>query len=456
MVPRIQLPERVVGEGPRSAFALGRDARSLRIVVDLDSLDEGIEAKLLLGFGAHPDVKMTPLRLAQVTPDEQGGATVEETDDDRQSWTFVRAVSNHVAVAQQTLAMPAEPENWARRMALVCFAELRGVDAFVTQSPELLELARRWGATRSNTMTPSDALALLGLFLRHRSDFTYARGDKWEKHLTRASYYDLHATLLVPHISRWLTRCPLTIEGERRRPRALAEAIITRLSRALRARDGLLAHVLMDTGYEPPDDALLHLDTLLVALRGAFDAAAGITHTAHQPGANVRHPGWSNDGWCRALKDSAPKLKPLLEAGGLVREVFNIVNFLRDFVHAEPFEPVFEVDGREVRNGALLVPSHQDQNKFLASADAEGGRDAWGIGPLGETTYLLRLHTFAERVLPSTAAAIDALCESVDVEHFGVGTEEDERAWIAAMAARAGDAIIPVLALGGVRPRPSR
>jgi hypothetical protein len=39
---------------------------------------------------------------------------------------------------------------------------------------------------------------------------------------------------------------------------------------------------------------------------------------------------------------------------------------------------------------------------------------------------------------------------NVDVERFGFGTEADEHAWIADMARRAGDALIPVLALGGI------
>ena len=454
MIPRVRLPDRSVRDGARSAFGLGRDARRLRVVVDLDSVGEGIDRTLLLGFQWHPDVDLRPIRLSQVVLDREGGATIEQRVSDGERVTFVRAVANHVDVAEKILGRRLDGSDWAKRMALVCLAELDGADAFVTQSPDLLDLSARSTVTRSNTMSVEAGLALLGLFLRHRGDFTISQGEAWEKHLRRGSYYDLHAALLLPHIGRWMARCPDSVAGEVRRPRVLVDAVLTRISRALRARDALVAYLLMDAGFDPPDDALLHLDTLLVALRGAFDAAAGVTHTAEQPDAKIKHPGWWNDGWCKRLKEGAPKLRPFLEPGGLLRDTCDIVNFLRAFVHSEPLEPVFAVDGLEVTSGSLLVPPHDDQSKFLAALDAQGGREAWGIHPLGGGAWELGLHPFVERALSWSSAALDLLCTHVQVERFGVGSQADEESVLKDMVGRAGDAIIPVLALGAVGPIP--
>ncbi len=451
MVPEVRLPARS-DRGPRSAFGLGREARPLRLVFDVDSLDAlDVVTSILQGFVWHPDVDVRQLHLPQVVLNDEGGARIEENGGER--CTFAPYVSNREAVAKAFRgAWPLDDEH-RKRLALTCYAETVGADALVTASADLLDIADETGFRAANIVDPSRAAALVGLFLRHRHDFTYARGETWEKTQPRSSFYELHATLLLPNLGRWLVRCPEVLDGCDRRPRSLAEATCARLGNALRARDALLAHLLMDVGHEPPDDALLHLDTLLVALRGAFDVAAGLTHIAYAlPEAG--HPGWQNNGWCRSLKAAAPALKAQVLGGGLVHDTFAIVNWLRDFVHSEPFEPVFDVDGRDVHNGNLLVPSRKGTDRFFAAIDAQGGREAWGIEPLGDDNHMLVLHRFVERVLPWTAAALDVLCQRVEVERFGVGTADDERTWMSAFAARTSDGAIPTLVLGGVGPRP--
>ena len=86
---------------------------------------------------------------------------------------LVRFASQKADLARRYAGQTTDVAELTRGILVVDHAELEGADAIVTSSPELLAMAGAGVYNGANIMSPPEAIALTGLFLRLRHDFAY-------------------------------------------------------------------------------------------------------------------------------------------------------------------------------------------------------------------------------------------------------------------------------------------
>jgi hypothetical protein len=111
------------------------------------------------------------------------------------------------------------------------------------------------------------ALALLGLYLRARDDFTLRRLPGFRETLGRGLFYWVLARELLPNAWR-STSAGVQHKQATGDDRVLQlfMSAITRLDRALRSRDRLHHQMKLEQNNDTADEALFFLDTFLVFL----------------------------------------------------------------------------------------------------------------------------------------------------------------------------------------------
>src|SRR5260370_24570603 len=97
-----------------------------------------------------------------------------------------------------------------------------------------------------------------------------------------------------------------------------------------------ISHVVLNRkqDIDVAEDALTALDTCLVFLMGALDAAARVAHRVLglAPG-HVRRAGWQSSSWLKDLAAKAPSLAEVVAAGTPGPDTLTILALLRNTVH---------------------------------------------------------------------------------------------------------------------------
>jgi hypothetical protein len=214
MIPRIRIPQRAHG-GETSAFARGPSERRLRVVVDESSLPDDDDTRHLLGFQHHPSLEV-------VTVDGLGQRTLEfeprDSAADIAGFIVRSPTESHsmaVVGAHQLRRYAAEDamkgagDEGANLESLILAMACReyGCDAFVTNREYILSAVDSHIVRPSNPMVTREALALVGLFLRSRDDFTYRQEERASGRTNRGLFYWVVARDLLPSAWRWFSAC---------------------------------------------------------------------------------------------------------------------------------------------------------------------------------------------------------------------------------------------------------
>jgi hypothetical protein len=166
-------------------------------------------------------------------------------------------------------------------LRLAAAAQEIEVDALVTADPLLLDRRSDSSLSGTNVRSVQEAIALVGLFLRSRGDYTV-----WPEYglsYGRWGYYWGLTRELLPAAWRWFGACVQSRHGgDSERVQMLGQAALQRIDRALRCRDIVHIEVAKPDSRDAAGEALFHLNALLVALCGAFDAVARVAHIVYK------------------------------------------------------------------------------------------------------------------------------------------------------------------------------
>ncbi|SDT11073.1 hypothetical protein [Actinoplanes derwentensis] len=209
-------------------------------------------------------------------------------------------------------------------------------DLIVTERDWLLaERHRPYGQLLANVVSPDEALAIIGLYLRwhQRPVIIGGSATRWHPTSMRRSA----AYIAMPAFERWNqagrvwydTKNDLTLEN-------LNRTLLTRISRAFQFRDSIFALSATMVGHEP-EDMLCELDSLLFSLVGAFDVAARITDVVLGRNGG-RRGGWQNTQngeWQSSLEPVAKDLFDHTKPGSEMQHAFRVLRDLRNSVHNE-------------------------------------------------------------------------------------------------------------------------
>jgi hypothetical protein len=213
-------------------------------------------------------------------------------------------------------------------------------DLVITASQWLLtERGRPHGKLLANLVSPEEAMAIIGLYLRwHQQPVTIGGAlTRWHPTSMRHSA----AYIAMPAFERWnqagrvwydTTKADLTLEN-------LNKTLLTRVSRAFQFRDSIFALSTTMADYEP-EEMLCELDSLLFSLVGAFDVAARIVDLLlHLYGG--RSIGWqytSQKQWQTKLELPANDLYDYTKDSSEMQRTFQVLRWLRNSVHNEALD----------------------------------------------------------------------------------------------------------------------
>lgn len=246
------------------------------------------------------------------------------------------------------------------RFTVLC--ERARMDALVTESRRLLSRDPHvflYGSP--DVLGPADAIALAGLFLRSRGEFSSNVRKAWLIDWKSAEdFYRALSFVLVPSSRFWLgatlPRRARDIYDETYTVHAaIARSITWQLARALRARDHLQ---ILRRGEFDPDVAFEiagHFEYALISLSGAFDTLAHIFAVAHgitkQPMDN-----WRKEAWRKKLRtDPSTAHVAAVADSDEVQRTLALLGELRNTVHGPSLEPRIN-EAQRRKQAVVLVP----------------------------------------------------------------------------------------------------
>jgi hypothetical protein len=414
--PRIPHPR-----SARSAFDLGPDRRPLRVLLDDRATGSGDVFEFLIGLCGRPDIEAVseatgaPNRLTFEAPDrEEDILPFTITSAQRCTyngiWPYSQWEAGARALTRSFDGTPGLPEG----IRLAAVAEEIGADALATADPLLLGHRHDRMLARVNIRSVAETVALVGLFLRSRDDYTV-----WPEYpLTygRKGYYWGLARALLPAAWRWFSACVAsTHNGGPVQVLALGEAAIRRVDRALRCRDTIHIEVAKaNNSRDAPDQALFYLDSLLVALGGAFDAVARVAHRTYGlPARSLRSASWRKDWWRRDLaladRDLADRMGPRSDGA----DALQLVTTLRNTLHGEALGLVTVRSGGGEGRTLVTIPA-DEADAVRAVLDRHPPATSFGIE---KSSYGLALkpEVLCETLVPWAIETLDGLMASTDV-----------------------------------------
>jgi len=400
------------------------DLRPLRIIVDGETVPDGPELEVLLGFGHHPHVEVIgtddrfPIRVEVGDFDaKMGGCPWNlKFEDGRRSMSAV--FGDRAAQLGRRSADPGQEDRAAFAAVLAAGARAHDCDALATTDPMLLAFPYPNFIEGVNPMTPRDTLALLGLFLRVREDFPIYFDDGFQLNFGRSLFYDMLVREYVPASWRWFAGAAVHARHVSDDSfRLTAQSALERLERALRARDRMHVDLQRRASRETATDALFYFDVGLLMLGGAFDSLARVADRALGLCTPPAQISWGNS-WPRKLKGTT--LGSTMRKSTPHGDAWRLVALLRNTIHYAIFETVTWQTGG-LRDERAAVPDD-------VAAEVEevvirlGGLDQFGMRRELDTLFVEPGVCF-EALLPRAFAAIDAIMAATPIEDLaGVGT----------------------------------
>jgi hypothetical protein len=298
---------------------------------------------------------------------------------DTASWDIGIDRTDTVREATELAAKHGIGDIDARDGVLLCrVGDEREADLVITGREWLL--TEREGSRRKlppNLVSPAEALAVIGLYLRWHRHPIIIGGLLASWHPT--SMRQSAAYITMPAFERWnqagrawyeATQAELALEN-------LNKTLLTRVSRAFQFRDAIFALSATMTEHEP-EEMLCELDSLLFSLVGAFDVAARIVDTLLHFNSRTLSIGWQRTktrGWQQRLEIPAKDLFDYTKEGSEMQLTFQVLRWLRNSVHDEALDLTRD-------NGAYCVVAEagtqSDLREFLRA-----GHPGWTTSALG-------------------------------------------------------------------------
>ncbi len=422
MIPRIVHPRWRRTE--QFAFGRGKSARPLRIFVDGESVPDSPELEVLLAFAHHPEVEIigTDARFPHVL-------RIGTYNQGYTPWDIEFAGGNALSSGVpgpdiqsigREFAEPGQEERAERATVMVNGAGDHGADAFATADPLLLERLPRNLIADGNPMTLSEAVALLGLFLRVREDFTLDLGKSFRFSLDRAGFYLILTRDLTPSGWRWFSACVAHSHNVQDDGLILmAQSALERLEHALRARDRLHERLQLPASRDASTEAIFYFDVALFMLGGAFDGLAHIANSVHGLGGSRRAIGWGNKSWMKRLETANQPLAQMMRWGQPLRDARELVAIIRNTIHKEALRTIMWQSGG-TRRERVVVPAGIDAELETVLARVGTAAD-FGVSRRIDGRLYVEPGIYLEQILPLVLAAMNAIMDATPVEAlFGV------------------------------------
>lgn len=426
-VPRLSRVKRIETTESDSPFRRGRDERPLRAVFDWPSIRVDETVEMLAGFAQHESVDAIEIDGPGGLPALVFGPVNEAADHvplcvktatgRRQfgissPWQYVQFARDF-----EKEGLGRSADEMERELLVARAAHEWGADALITDSAFLQQFAPRGLVSDANPMSPEAGLALTGLFLRSREDFTILHGDGSSWSLNRQGFDWALARAMLPAGWRFFSACLASGGEDLEGPVPfLGQAVIERYAQALRARERVVINAQRGAGFGPADEQLFYLDHAVLALGGSFDALARVAHLTYGLRGNRKEAKWRFPRWLSALNDIEPQLAALMGEQEPARDVLQVIASLRNTIHGEALRGVRYSDGGSQVNAEHLVQiPHDDARELMEAIARREGPERWGVREVDPIGMLFEADRLIDVLMGEAADALNQLMAQTDV-----------------------------------------
>jgi hypothetical protein len=394
---RYTIPEQIYAkQEPRSAFGVTPTFRELKLFFDVKSFAAGSDAPVCWYANDKRVIAFSNSQNVGTGITEELGGALGPSVRYGESWQSIQYWDSVKPWVEKRIPSEHHHEIF-RNLPALKFSRLIEADAFVNDSSSTL-LLRDHGLDEGlpTIVSTNEALALLGLYLRFRQDYTFRVGPTSTVTIGRVGYGALVAELLLPEVQ---------LLGDE------SWSLQLRLARALYSRDRIHRCYFADPNdHGLADESFFYLDALLVSLVAAFDLAARHSHRQLQLAGTDRDVSWAGR-WRNQLQTALPALYDMTKKEHVVGATMTMCSTLRNYVHGSP---LVAVDFRDIeenqRTIALQIPS-LDRDAVYNAMLCMGGD--WKIVLKEKDLLLVDVPTLTERLLGASLRALAAIFATV-------------------------------------------
>jgi hypothetical protein len=435
----------------KSPFIAGDPGRHLCLLVCDDELDRSPALDLLQRLGAtrpRLDVLSATGAFGGRFAISPNGESIDFAfKDSRQSTSFVPGTWWRRAAAEASDELGIAASTLERRLLLAhTVSRSEWIDAIVAPFPE--PLIKRWGNlwVGAPVRSGEEATALAGLYLRANGDFTVAWEQGTSIHERPERFYRLAASSLLGGARSWLSAAmehwrqtgdPALFE--------LADGVIARFARGLKARDYLHVRARATDREEVWDDVLFFFEALLVSLQGALDATARYLHLRYELNGSVRRANWGWKDWRAALDASDAPTEQFDNARLWRLDV--LVGELRNAIHGAILSSELREPTSPGENPAFvsylpvgIAIEPQLASTIATAAEAEDEVVRWLPQRFSDGVGLIDPWSYAERAVATVAKALSSVINPIEeaTKDSGIpAMTETESGWSNTEARRA-------------------
>ena len=400
-----------------SPFSLGKDQRDFRILCDDESINDPVLEKLLSGFSWHEDIWMagTSAKYRQIlkTESESSLTRVIVKSKDTKHVTGFPDTTDWYRFAKHRAAnngfnFQLTEEEFLKQSGFIQMAVSLDVDLLVTSSTNLL-LWEELSFHKVNIVSPADAIALIGLFLRNRGDFCLEQAENFSDSVDAGIFYWINTRDLLPASWSWFSAAVSSDSKNNNDLIALAGSALHRCQQLLLARDHIHWKSLITQNNNSATEQLFYMDMLLMAASGAFDVVARVSD--YCLGLNTKRHliSWKKEEWQKKLKAACGDLYNSFRKEEIMNTI-EIITILRNSIHGEALTSIgYHFESQPRKN--LVIISKKDSQKvteILKSLDLY--KSCKPVDGHDNELYL-QPSLFIEALLPFVFSALNELME---------------------------------------------
>ncbi len=209
-------------------------------------------------------------------------------------------------------------------LELLAHRELRR-DIFITMSDYLI--SKRETFSNQNILTPTEALRVIGLFLRSRNEWTFWMNEKGSWVTCKESFYWILMRHKLPNMWRYHSAC-VQAGGYDSSLWNLSSSVLNRCYTVLQARDEIGKQFYGDADHQT---ILYHFNYLFLLITGALDAQARIIHENYTFNGPMQSAGFRKDSYLKKL-EQIPALHAVISKPGN-KALIELLHSLRNTIH---------------------------------------------------------------------------------------------------------------------------
>lgn len=307
-------------------------------------------------------------------------------------------------------------------------------DILITDSVRLLKNRFHNFLRDANPCTPSEAISIVGLYLRLRGNYTLMKTEKAHITTNRSQFYWTLAREKLHDMSRYIHFCSHSKKIRNDDIDDMAFSVPIRCARALEALDSIAEQFYISATYDSKDKMLYHFDYLTLLLSGALDAQARIAYRVYKIAEpkSERYSSFRRKDFRESLKSCGAQKLSQLVSDNYVDDLMTLLYELRNTIHAAALPIPQDQSEQHPEISFLTIPNNQSTlaNRIWECAGKCGSTDEWGLTrreytlmqqgkePEARNDVLLEPYTYASTLVSKIFDVINKIAVATEVERL--------------------------------------